>query len=120
MNAEKLKALQIDPEDKSRSQGSVWLIFLSVAVVTVVVGYFAWPKKDEERRVFSGKDGKPANVLAAAAAPGGTNAAAAAPSAQAGRVSGSVLTVSGYIVNRERIEVSPRFLGQVKWIGARK
>jgi HlyD family secretion protein len=33
---------------------------------------------------------------------------------------GSVLTVSGYIVNRERIELSPRFMGVVKWIGVKK
>jgi HlyD family secretion protein len=45
------------------------------------------------------------------------SASSAAPAA---RVAGSVLTVSGYIVNRERIEISPRFLGQVKWIGVRK
>ena len=31
-----------------------------------------------------------------------------------------MLTVSGYIVNRERIEISPRFLGVVKWIGVKK
>jgi HlyD family secretion protein len=31
-----------------------------------------------------------------------------------------VLTVSGYIVNRERIEISPRFMGVVKWIGVKK
>jgi dTDP-4-amino-4,6-dideoxygalactose transaminase len=35
-------------------------------------------------------------------------------------VVGSVLTASGYIVNRERIELSPRFLGVVKWIGVKK
>jgi len=31
-----------------------------------------------------------------------------------------MLTVSGYIVNRERIEISPRFLGLVTWIGVKK
>lgn len=31
-----------------------------------------------------------------------------------------VLTVSGYIINRKRIEISPRFLGVVKWIGVKK
>ena len=31
-----------------------------------------------------------------------------------------VLVVSGYIVNRERIEISPRFMGMVKWIGVKK
>jgi HlyD family secretion protein len=30
------------------------------------------------------------------------------------------LTVSGYIVNRERIEISPRFMGVVQWIGVKK
>ena len=70
--------------------------------------------------MFSGQDKKPGNVPAAAVVPGATNAAAASSPASAARVAGSVLTVSGYIVNRERIEVSPRFLGQVKWIGVRK
>ena len=32
----------------------------------------------------------------------------------------AVLTVSGYIINRERIEVSPRMMGQVTWIGVKK
>src|SRR6185295_4272844 len=32
----------------------------------------------------------------------------------------SLLTVSGYIVNRERIELSPRFMGMVRWIGVKK
>ena len=31
-----------------------------------------------------------------------------------------MLIVSGYIVNRERIEISPRFMGVVKWIGVKK
>jgi HlyD family secretion protein len=35
-------------------------------------------------------------------------------------VEGSVLTAQGYIVARERIELSPRFMGVVKWIGVRK
>ena len=31
-----------------------------------------------------------------------------------------MLTVSGYIINRERIELSPRYLGTVTWIGVKK
>jgi HlyD family secretion protein len=119
MNAEKLRALQINPEAKARSPASVWLIFLGVAVITAIVAYFAWPRKDDERRVFGGTDKKPASAAAAAPAGRSTNVPGSASTA-AGPVSGSVLTVSGYIVNRERIEVSPRFLGQVKWIGVRK
>ena len=32
----------------------------------------------------------------------------------------SVLTVSGYIINHQRIELSPRYLGTVTWIGVKK
>ncbi|HNS39286.1 MAG TPA: hypothetical protein PKJ56_03445, partial [Promineifilum sp.] len=32
----------------------------------------------------------------------------------------TLLTVSGYIINRERIEISPRFQGMVQWIGVKK
>jgi HlyD family secretion protein len=32
----------------------------------------------------------------------------------------SSLTVSGYIITRERIELSPRFMGLVTWIGVKK
>ncbi|MGZ8941090.1 MAG: efflux RND transporter periplasmic adaptor subunit, partial [Limisphaerales bacterium] len=31
-----------------------------------------------------------------------------------------ILTVSGYVIPRERIELSPRFMGTVKWIGVKK
>jgi HlyD family secretion protein len=124
MDAEKLKALQISPEAKARSQGSLWIIFLCVAAITGASLYFAWPKKDDDRRVIAGSSGKSAS--AAGGVPGPVTNATANVASSGGRsappekVSGSVLTVSGYIVNRERIEISPRFLGQVKWIGVHK
>ena len=31
-----------------------------------------------------------------------------------------MLTVSGYVIPRERIEISPKFMGTVKWIGVKK
>lgn len=128
MNAEKLRSLQIEPEAKSRSQSVVWIIFLVVAVISAVVGYRAWPREEGERRMpglaTSSKTEKPATSASAAPAVTSTSSsnqiASAAPVASSAQVSGSVLTVSGYIVNRERIEISPRFLGQVKWIGVRK
>src|SRR5439155_19229 len=49
-----------------------------------------------------------------------SNAPASVTSNATSRPDGAVLTVSGYIVNRERIELSPRFMGVVKWIGVRK
>jgi len=117
MDAEKLRALQIRPESKTRSQSSLWFIFLGVAFVTAVVAYYAWPGKDDDRRISGGQNNKSeAGALVASAK---TNAAGL-PGAATGRAHHSVLTVSGYIVNRERIELSPRFLGLVKWIGVRK
>src|SRR5262245_45210782 len=98
MNAEKLRALEIQPEAKARSQSSVCLIFLGVALSVVVVCYFAWPKKDDERHVVSGKVKKTPTSAAAAPAPTSPAAAPAPAAATSGRVSGSVLTVSGYIV----------------------
>jgi RND family efflux transporter MFP subunit len=52
----------------------------------------------------------------------GSNRASAAPAVTNAipKTDGAVLTVSGYIVNRERIELSPRFIGVVKWIGVHK
>jgi HlyD family secretion protein len=98
--------------------------------VTAVVVYFAVPRASDSirsglksnRKATSGsKDGLgPDPGLGATSgntAPGSGNAG---PGAPAGKVAGSVLTASGYIVNRERIELSPRFMGVVKWISVRK
>src|SRR5258707_1699149 len=54
MNPEQLKALQIKPDAKKRPERSVWIIFIGVALVTVVGAYYAWPKKQEERRLLEG------------------------------------------------------------------
>src|SRR6266849_4186914 len=112
MDPEKLKALQIKPEAKARPQRSLWIIFLGVGAITALALYFAWPDKGGERRIVGG-----ASAKADSAPP---NGATAASNAAPARVEGSVLTVSGYIVNRERIELSPRFMGVVKWIGVHK
>jgi len=112
MDPEKLKALQIKPEAKARPQRSLWIIFLGIGAITALALYFAWPDKRGERRIVGGASAK------ADSAP--LNIATTASNAVLARVEGSVLTVSGYIVNRERIELSPRFMGVVKWIGVHK
>ena len=125
MNEEKLRQLHIAADQKRRSSTPVWLIVLSVAVVTGIVIYFAVPRASDSDRSglksnrdlavspSSGKDG-----------PGGTSGGFGSSNSTAspspGKADGAVLTVSGYIVNRERIELSPRFLGVVKWIGVKK
>lgn len=114
MNAEKLKALQIDRGRKRRPTGILWAIFLVVIGSTAAAIYLARPKPEDNVRML---DGGQKSVA------GGTSST---PTAANGTTSNSpsgddtVLTVSGYLINRERIELSPRFLGVVKWIGVKK
>ena len=118
MDADKLRALQINPAAKERPRGSVWIIFLGVLLLSAVAAYFAWPKPGDDRRLVRGKAGGSTASPSSASAVAATNANASASADS--RRAGVVLTVSGYIINRERIELSPRFLGLVKWIGVRK
>ena len=108
--SEKLKNLQIDPDQKRRPQSSLWLIFTGVFLLLAIAIFFAWPRAADKQRLLN-----TGRVPA-------TNAVAATP-ASSPNTNGSSdfsLTVSGYIINRERIEISPRFLGVVKWIGVKK
>ena len=109
MEPQQLEKLRIRPENKRRKRGTPWLIFLGVLAAMAVAAYFAWPKGEERRLV-----GRAATNVSSKA----TNLAA--NSITTGSATDAVLTVSGYIVNRERIEISPRFLGVVKWIGVKK
>lgn len=126
MNEEKLKQLRIASGQKRRSSRPMWAIILGVAIVTAVVIFFAMPRASDSdrsglksnRNLASQPAASKDNPPGLGGAFAGTNSAAA--SSATGRVEGSVLTVSGYIVNRERIELSPRFLGVVKWIGVKK
>lgn len=124
MNAEKLNALQIDRAHKQRPTGTLWIIFTVVIVATLGAVYFARPKPgDDIRRLKT--DAKAATSSSAAPTPAGAATGAVpgltstttSPEPIAGNVA---LTVSGYIINRERIEISPRFMGVVQWIGVKK
>ena len=118
MNADKLKALQIDKGQKTRPSGILWIIFLGVILVTLAAVYVARPKPEDSVRRLTGL--KTADNAVASTAP--TNSALSAPVANASSsmADASALTVSGYIINRERIELSPRFMGVVTWIGVKK
>jgi len=127
MNADKLKSLQIDRGQKQRPTGMLWLIFIAVSAVTLTAVYFARPKPEDKVRVL--KSGEKSSTADSASAtgvaianaapvnPASTGANSTATSASPDNV---VLTVSGYIINHERIELSPRFMGVVKWIGVKK
>lgn len=104
MDSEKLKSLRIPSEAKRRSTGFVWVIACLVLVAGAVAAFLAWPRKGDDQRML--RTAARTNYTAATKANAGSKDA--------------VLTVSGYLVNRERIELSPRFMGVVKWIGVKK
>ena len=113
MNPERLKDLQIAPDQKRRPAASMWIIGLLVAAITLGAVFYALPRaKDRQRVINTRTNGSPSTVNSGDATP-----RTPPPPAKSGDV---VLTVSGYIVNHERIEISPRFLGVVKWIGVKK
>lgn len=112
MNADKLDSLRIESHQKRRSRKSFWIILLGVVAVTILAVFVARPWSSDKSRVAKGSGVTPPTNSASTTAMDGAMAPASP---------GSVaLTVSGYIINRERIEVSPRFLGLVKWIGVKK
>ena len=115
MNTDKLKSLQIERGQKTRPTGVLWTIVIVVVLVTLGAVYLARSKGGAETRTV--KAGAKAETVATPAV--ANNSVAANTNAPA-PASDSVLTVSGYIINRERIELSPRFMGVVTWIGVKK
>jgi HlyD family secretion protein len=118
MSADRLKELQIEPDQRQRRQGPFWIIVLTVLAVVVVALLFARPWSPEKIRRM-----KTAGAPDTNAAPADNSAPATAvtqTNSPAPMDDNVVLTVSGYIINRERIEISPRFLGVVNWIGVKK
>ncbi|MFO1497943.1 MAG: efflux RND transporter periplasmic adaptor subunit [Verrucomicrobiota bacterium] len=121
MNLDKLAGLKIDPGQKRRSSTVVNVILVGVVLVTAIALFYARPWSREGQRVFRGAPGAnsnhPAPAVASSSAPASSSPFPARGVAESSNV---VLTVSGYIVNRERIELSPRFMGVVRWIGVKK
>ena len=111
MDARQLAQLQIEPTAKRRPQRLLAAIFLVIALLTLAAVALAWPRASDKERKLA----KPDGGFAPAAVPAQTNAAPAGKGDDR-----TVLTVSGYLINRERIEISPRFPGVVKWIGVKK
>ncbi len=133
----KVAQLRIDPSAKRRSQGLLWTIFGVVGAVAVAATLVWRPWETETSRVVGDRKTNPTATAATPSQPPAPNSprspqgASGAPPVQPGSAptAGSlpastpgdvVLTVSGYIINRERIELSPRFMGQVRWIGVKK
>ncbi len=112
MDSQQLEKLRIRSESKQRSRGTPWFIFGAVILTTAAALWFAFARGKDQRVANRPPDKNPSTKTAPVNASTSVGAS--------GSASDSVLTVSGYIVNRERIEISPRFLGVVKWIGVKK
>ena len=131
-----LARLRIASTRKRRSRGRLWLIVFGVLAATGTALYFAMPRTGDNIRsgMKSGREAAVAKAdqeLAARARKlekergtppaGKTDGPSTGTSAPATRLSdASILTASGYVIARERIELSPRFLGVVTWIGVKK
>ena len=122
MNTDKLKSLSIDRARKSRPQGTLWAIFAGVLLITGVALFLARPKDGDNVRLLNRSGESPAASTASRDKNAILPNASATPSTNSPSAINDdiVLTVSGYIINRERIEISPRFMGVVKWIGVKK
>src|SRR5690349_8284827 len=121
MNSEQLKALQMEQGQKTRPQRSMRIIFLIVLLATGAALFFAWPRESDKRRLAKSATG--AKSVSDTAGDSSSSASSVQSSTNAPVVASDdkvMLTVSGYIINRERIEVSPRFMGLVTWIGVKK
>ncbi|HAB16822.1 MAG TPA: efflux RND transporter periplasmic adaptor subunit [Verrucomicrobiota bacterium] len=125
MNNDSLERLRIAAEQKRRPRGPLWLLFGGIVVIVGIIAFFAVPRSSDSIR--TGMKSSRELVMKAA----GTNLATRPTvMGDAGKTSADpangdnpgefVLRTSGYIIARERIEVSPRFMGLVKWIGIKK
>ena len=110
MKRDDLEKLRIPREQRSSRGSNAILIFLAIAFILVAAAWFAWPRVSDSKRLVSQTQ------------PQQTDAAAPRPVSSPAQPdqNGILLTTSGYIINRERIELSPRFVGIVRWIGAKK
>src|SRR5689334_16447095 len=104
MSIEKLKALQMEPHLKRRRGRSFQLIILSVVGMLGTAAFLAHPWGHESQRIMRGGP----MTAAAAEMPGAgtTNTKLAAAVDSAGGTDSAALTVSGYIINAARIQIS--------------
>jgi HlyD family secretion protein len=98
-NEQSLSRLAIPAEKKTRYRTGPWMMFVVVLLLLAGGAALFFNTRQNDRKLI------PATV----------------PSSTPVPKSGDVLlAVSGYIIPRERIELSPRFLATVKWIGVKK
>lgn len=99
-----LSRLEIPGEKKTRRKGGP-VLMIGIVALALIAGLIVLAN--------TRKSNRDANT--------GTVTKAAAPVKAADTKPGDVvLTVSGYVIPHERIEISPKFMGTVIWIGVKK
>lgn len=112
MKRDDLDKLRIPQSQRSSRGVYPALIYGAVMVVLLITAWFAWPRASDSKRLVA--QTKPHQPDAA------SPAALSVPASLTPGPDDTLLTTSGYIINRERIELSPRFVGTVRWIGVKK
>jgi HlyD family secretion protein len=112
MKRDDLEKLRIPQSQRSSRGVYTALIYGAVVVVLLIAAWFAWPRASDSKRLVA--QTKPHQADAASPAP------LSVPAPSTPEPDDTLLTTSGYIINRERIELSPRFVGTVRWIGVKK
>ena len=115
---ETLSRLHIAPEKKGRHSGGPKVMLAIVVVLLVGVAVIFMSTRKRDRKPVATKR----SAVSAASVGGAESVAATVESGSAVKPKPGepVLTVSGYVIPRERIEISPKFQGTVKWIGVKK
>jgi HlyD family secretion protein len=112
MKRDDLDKLKIPREQRSSRGLPAAIIYGAVVFILLIAAWFAWPRASDSTRLVAQTKPYQADSASSSVPPLST---------QANPAPGDVLlTTSGYIINRERIELSPRFVGIVKWIGVKK
>jgi HlyD family secretion protein len=108
-SSEQLSRIQIPSEKKTRRKGGP-IVMVAIVAVALVLGLvvFSLTRQTDRKPIPS----KSMSLPKAGASP----AAAVTPP----KPSDAVLTVSGYVIPRARIEISPRFQGTVRMINVKK
>ena len=116
---EPLSRLHIGAEKKIRRRGGpkILLVIVGLCFLAAVAVFLAMRKGDRDSVVQKTSSGT--TVAAAGATTAATTGMASTPAAPA-KAGEPVLTVSGYVIPRERVAISPKFMGTVKWIGVKK
>lgn len=109
--------LRIDEAKRKPSRGWSMALLFTVLVVVVGLGFLLLATQENGTATSSAplqaQPSSLADLQGKKTVPGNLESSAAT-------AEGNVLTVSGTIVARERIEISPRFMGTVRWIEVRK